>query len=77
MVEPCFLQSGAFFEAYGESAFTAANALGCRVSTNAHGWSMAGFPVAGLETVMERLESLRLSPAATERLVRDQPPDRP
>lgn len=67
-VELCFIQCGAFFEAYGESALTAADALDYRVSTNAHGWSMTGFPVSGLETLMERMKSLGLSFAIVEQM---------
>ena len=67
-VELCFIQNGAFFEAYGESAFTAADALDYQVSTNAHGWSMTGFPVAGLETLLERMKSLGLTFAIVEQM---------
>lgn len=67
-VEICFIQNGAFFEAYGESAFAAADALDYRVSTNAQGWSMTGFPVAGLETLLERMKSLGLAFAIVEQM---------
>lgn len=67
-VELCFIQNGAFFEAYGESAFTAGDALDYQVSTNAHGWSMTGFPVAGLETLLERMKNLGLTFAIVEQM---------
>lgn len=67
-VDICFIQNGSFFEAYGESAFTAADALDYRVSTNAQGWSMTGFPVAGLETLLDRMKSLGLTFAIVEQM---------
>jgi DNA mismatch repair ATPase MutS len=68
MVELGFIRSGEFFEAYGESAFTGADEPDHRVSTDAHGCSMTGFPVEGLGTLMERMKSLGLSFANVQQM---------
>jgi DNA mismatch repair ATPase MutS len=68
MVELGFIRSGEFVEAYGESAFAGADEPDHRVSTDAHGCSMTGFPVAGLGTLMERIKRLGLSFAIVEQM---------
>ena len=67
-VEICFIQCGAFFEAYNESAEVAAAELGYKVTTNANGYPMSGFPVVGLQTLISRMKRLGLSFAIVEQM---------
>jgi len=65
-VEVCFIQCGAFFQAYNKSAEVAATELGYKFTATSNGCPMAGFPVAGLQTLLNRMKRLGLSFAIIE-----------
>lgn len=67
-VDVCFIQCGYFFEAYNTSAEIAAAELDYTVTTNAQGIPMSGFPVVGLQTLIDRMERLGLSFAIVEQM---------